>query len=466
MRSVPTLAVVLGLVAGCADQAPKPEATKQPLPFLSDAYPSTYAPLPRNDTFIVGATLLDGAGRRIENAALYLRDGRIAAVGIDLQPPPGAELIDARGRWVTPGIVDVHSHAGDFAYPYTSQFEQSSDVNEATDPNTANVWAEHSLTLQDPTFARLLASGVTTLHVMPGSTNLFGGRTVVLKTVPGNTMRSIKFPDAPQGLKMACGENPLYNYGDKGRFPSSRMGNVAGYREAWSKARAYLEKWEKYQRGDSDDAPDRDLKLDTLAAVLRGDLRVHVHCYRADDMALLLDVAREFGVRITAFHHAAEAYKIADLLAREGVCAVVWSDWWGFKMEVLDGIRQNAAYVHAAGGCVAMHSDSAIVGQRLAIEAAKAAAAGRRMGVAIEPERAIAWVTSAPARMLGLEDRIGSLEVGKNADVVIWSGDPFSIYTKADQVFVDGARVYDRGDPQRQPRSDFELAQPAARSPP
>jgi imidazolonepropionase-like amidohydrolase len=196
--------------------------------------------------------------------------------------------------------------------------------------------------------------------------------------------------------------------------------------------------------------------------VLLGEMKVHVHCYRADDIAVMLSVAREFGFRIAAVHHAAEAYKIAELLRDDGVCAAVWPDWWGFKREAEDAIPENAAFVDAVGGCALMHSDIPLLGDRLNTEAAKAAAAGRRAGLDLPPERAIRWITSNPARALGLDERIGSITAGKNADLVIWSGDPFSVYTHADQVFIDGALVYDRSDPARHPRSDFELGRPAA----
>lgn len=441
-------------------------AARVPLPFAVDVYPSTYKPLPSVDTLITGATILDGAGHRLEDSSVLLRDGKVVAIGPSVAAPPNVTVIDAHGRWVTPGIVDVHTHLGDFPFPFPSTDFNHSDVSETTDPNTANVWAEHSITVQDPAFQRAIAAGVTTIQVLPGSGNLFGGRGVVLRNVPATTVQAKKFPGAPPSLKMACGENPKYNYGDNGRFPSSRMGNVAGYREAFVHAREYLDGWEAYERGDEKEPPKRDLKLDTLAGVLRGDFKVHVHCYRADDMATVLDVAREFNFKITAFHHAAEAYKIPDLLKKEGTCAAVWSDWWGYKQETFDAIRENAAYVDAAGACVMMHSDSSILGQRLVLEAAKAMAAGQRAGLPITREHAITWVTSAPAAAMGLGDRIGSLQPGKYADVVIWSGDPFSVYTLADQVFIDGALVFDRKDPQRQPHSDFEAGLPALRSPP
>jgi imidazolonepropionase-like amidohydrolase len=433
--------------------------------FAADPYPSTYRPLPRADTLIVHATVLDGAGHRMEDADVLLRDGKVAEVGRGLAPAAGTVVVEARGRWVTPGIVDIHSHDGDFASPYTSGDLKHSDVNEDSEPDVANVWAEHSITVQDPSFALALAGGVTTLQVLPGSSTLFGGRSVVLHNVPAVTMQAMKFPGARQGLKMACGENPKHTFGDRDEFPVSRMGNVAGARQEWIRADHYRREWEAYRTGREDDRPERDLKLDTLAAALNGDIDVHIHCYRADEMAVMIDMAKEFGFRIAAFHHAVEAYKIPDLLAKNGICAVVWSDWWGYKMEAYDAIRENAAFTDAGGACVTLHSDSPVIGQRLTVEAGKAMSAGNHAGAPVTPEHAIAWVTLNPARVLGLADRIGSLERGKAADAVIWSGDPFSIYAKADQVFIDGALVFDRKDPARRPRSDFEVGQPV-REPP
>lgn len=430
-------------------------------PFDPDPFPSTYAPLPRHDLAITNVTILDGAGGRIEKGAVLVRDGKIAAIGADLEIPAGVEVIDGAGRWVTPGIVDPHSHLGNAPLPITPLELKSWDVNERTDPNTAHVFAEHAIFAQDPAFVRALEGGVTTLQILPGSTNLFGGRGVVLKNVPTVTVQDRKFPGAPVPLKMACGENPKYNYGLRGMAPGSRMGVVAGMRQALQAAREYMAKWDEYRRelaeGDDDPPPARDFRLETLARALQGEIRVHVHCYRADDMANVMDVAAEFGLRLAAFHHATEAYKIAPLLAEKGICAAVWSDWWGFKMEGIDGIRENAAFLDAAGGCAAMHSDSPVVGQRLNLEAAKAMAAGRRAGLDIPSEHAIRWVTLNAARLIGLEDRIGSIEPGKNADLVVWSGDPFSTYSKADQVYIDGALVYDRADPAFQPGSDLEL---------
>jgi imidazolonepropionase-like amidohydrolase len=346
--------------------------------------------------------------------------------------------------------------------------QANSDGNEATSPTTANVWAEHSVWPQDPGFRTALAGGITTLQILPGSANLFGGRSVVLKNVPSVTVQGMKFPGAAYGLKMACGENPKRVYGERKQFPSTRMGNMAGYRAQWVEAQEYLRDQQEYQKklasGAKDaKAPKRDLRLDTLAAALKGDVIVHMHCYRADEMAAVLDMSKEFGYHVAAFHHAVEAYKISDLLAANNVCAAMWADWWGFKMEAYDGIPENMAFVDAApGGCAIVHSDSDEGIQRLNQEAAKVMASGGRAGLNVPPERAIRWLTANPAKSLGLLDRVGTLEPGKMADVVVWNRTPFSVYAFADLVYIDGALRYDRANAALTPKSDFLLGQPAA----
>jgi imidazolonepropionase-like amidohydrolase len=403
----------------------------------------------------------------MEHTDILLRDGKIAAIGPHLQAPSGIKVISATDKFVTPGLVDVHSHLGDFAEPFTLQDAKVSDVSESSDPNSAEVWALHSIRVQDPQFARVRAGGVTTLQVLPGSGDLFGGRGVVLKNVPAVTVQQMEFPGAMPSLKMACGENPKYTFGEAGRFPSSEMGNVAGYRQAWIAATEYKERWDAYYaKHDSNAAPPaRDLKLETLAAVLRGQILVDMHCYRADEMAVMMDVAKEFGYKIAAFHHAVEAYKIVPLLKENHVCVAVWADWWGYKVEAYDAIRSNAAFVEAGGGCVMLHSDATISAEHLPLDAALILGAAHRAGIDIPEEHAIEWLTINPARSLRLDDRIGSLEPGKNADVVLWSGDPFSVYSRANMVFLDGAVVYDRNNPAAQPGSDFEVGQPALEKP-
>ncbi|RZJ96745.1 MAG: amidohydrolase, partial [Brevundimonas sp.] len=359
---------------------------------------------------------------------------------------------------VTPGVIDMHSHLGVYPSPGV---QGMSDGNEATSPNTAQVWAEHSIWPQDPGFNAARAGGVTTLQILPGSANLFGGRSVTVRNVPSVTMQGMKFPGAPYGVKMACGENPSRVYGGRNQSPATGMGNVAGYRAAFIAARDYKAKWDKWRETGQGDPPTRNLQNETLVGVLDGTILVQNHCYRADEMAVMIDIAKEFGYRITAFHHATEAYKIAPMLAREHICAAMWTGWWGFKMEALDGIEENAALVDAAqGSCAVIHSDDALLTQRLNQEAAAALSAGRRAGLTISEEHAISWITLNPARAIGIADQTGSLEAGKRGDVVIWSADPFSIYARADQVFIDGGLSFDRFNPAYQPTSDFELGQP------
>jgi imidazolonepropionase-like amidohydrolase len=429
------------------------------------AFPSTYSPLPSQATLITNATILTGTGERLDNASLLISEGKIAFVGeseISGETPSDVNTIDASGRWVTPGIIDVHSHLGVYASPHV---KAHSDGNEMTNPATPNVWAEHSIWPQDPGFSRALAGGITSLQILPGSGNLIGGRGVTLKNVYSTSYQGMKFPAAPYGMKMACGENPKRIYGDRKKTPMTRMGNVAAYRAQWIDAQKYRDDWAKYEEdvaADNDDAkaPKRDLKLETLAGVLEGEIIVHMHCYRADEMLTILDMADEFGYKVGTFHHGVEAYKIADTLAEKGVCGALWADWWGFKMEAYDGIQENIAIVdRPKGSCAVVHSDNGEGIQRLNQEAAKAMGSGNRAGMDISPEHAISWITSNAAKSLGISDRTGSLEAGKMADVVIWNQNPFSVYAKANQVFIDGALVYDRDNPALQPVSDFELGQ-------
>ncbi len=441
------------LATGAFVAACGPQEMDEPV----EPFASRYQPLASDNTLITGATVLTGTGERLEGADVLIEDGKIAAVGKDLGDR-GAIVVDADGKWVTPGVIDLHSHLGVYPSPGTASHM---DGNEMTAPVTAEVWAEHSVWPQDPGFITALAGGVTSMHVLPGSANLIGGRSVTLKNVPGRNVQDMKFPAAPHGLKMACGENPKRVYGSRNQSPATRMANVAGYRSAWIDAADYTRQVEAAAEGDGE-PPKRDLKLETLAGVLSGEILIQNHCYRSDEMSIMLDIAEEFDYRITAFHHAVEAYKIADLLAENDVCAAMWADWWGFKMEAYDGIRENIALVDAAGACAIVHSDSSNGIQRLNQEAAKVIGAAARIDIDIAPERAIRWITSNPAKALGVADVTGTLEKGKMADIVIWNGNPFSVYTRAERVYVDGALLYDRNNPAANPVSDFVLGNAAS----
>lgn len=450
-------AASLFALAACAQTSAKTKPADKPAPAAAkvnpDPYPSTYKPYPGRPTVIRNVTIYDGEGGRIENGVIFFVSGKISSIGgPDTPIPADVAVFDGQGKWVTPGVIDIHSHLGDYPSPGV---DAHSDGNEATGPVRSEVWAEHSVWPQDPGFSRALVNGgVTTLQILPGSANLFGGRSVVVKNVYARTAQGMKFPGAPYGLKMACGENPKRVYGQRNQMPATRMGNMAVNRQTWIRAAEYKRKLDKGEN------VTRDLQLETLAGVLSGDILVQNHCYRADEMAQMIDMSKEFGYKISAFHHAVEAYKIADLLKANGICAAMWADWWGFKMESYDAINENIPMVAQAGACAIVHSDDANGIQRLYQEAAKALGDGRRMGINIPDEVAWEWLSYNPAKALGIADKTGSLKVGKMADIVLWNGNPLSVYTRPEKVWIDGALMYDALDPKRKPVSDFELGQP------
>ena len=429
----------------------------------AEPFDSTYIAKPSATSLLKNANIYDGEGNEFFGYDLLIVDGKIDAIGLNLLSKANNTVeYDLEGMWVTPGIIDLHSHMGVYSAPGV---KSSSDGNESTSPVTADVWAEHSVWTQDPQFSLALQGGVTTFHVLPGSANLIGGRGTTFKNVQSNTIQGMKFPDAPHSLKMACGENPKRVYGSRRQAPSTRMGNIAGYRKAWIKASKYRENMNTYESKSAEakeivSPPTRDLEMDTLAGVLNGEILVQNHCYRAEEMAMMIDIAEEFGYKITAFHHAVEAYKIADLLADNDICGALWADWWGFKHEAYDMVQENIAIIDQARngtGCAVVHSDDAIGIQHLNQEAAKALAAGNRAGFNISKARAMKWITSNPAKAAGIEKTTGSLVKGKNADVVIWNKNPFSVYAIAQKVFIDGNLMFDRDDSSSKPVSDFDL---------
>jgi imidazolonepropionase-like amidohydrolase len=426
---------------------------------------------PRAKTIVIrGATILTAAGGKIDGGTIVLDRGAIAYVGDKPPvPPDGARVIEAGGKFVTPGVIDAHSHIGVYAAPDSRAHQ---DGNEAVAPVTAHAQARYGYWPQDPQITRALAGGVTAALILPGSANLIGGRGFTVVMQPGRTADDVAFPGAPETVKMACGENPKRNYGEKGG-PQTRMGEYAAFRTAFHEARAYAAKQATYARQrdlwakkksraaelDAEGAPKGvppikpeaapepppiDLKLETLAGVLRGDVLVQIHCYRADEIAEMVAIADEFGFAIRSFHHALEAFKVRDLLAKKSIAINTWSDWWGFKLEAFDGIPENAGLFTESGGRATIHSDSAVGIQRLNQEAAKAMASARAAGIAITDDQALRWITANPAWVLGIDDVTGTLENGKRADVVVWSASPFSVYARAETVIVAGEVAYER----------------------
>lgn len=439
---------LLPLLLSCATVAPPPVPSDSALipPTPTEAARTWRQP---RAVVIRHATVMPASGPAIEDGAVAFADGKLLAVGrnAEVATPQGAEEIDGTGLYVTPGLIDAHSHLGVYASP--SSFANW-EGNEASAPVTAEVDAEHSFWPQDPGLRRAAAGGVTSMLVLPGSANLIGGRGFPVKLHFGRSAAEMRFPGARDVLKMACGENPRRVYGQERKMaPATRMANVAGYRQAFAQARDYLNKledWRKKQEKKADEAgppPMRDLKLETLAEVLRGNILVQNHCYRADEMAVMLQVAEENGFSIRAFHHALEAYKLRDKLAEKNVAVATWADWWGFKMEAWDGIPENAALLSQAGGRSVIHSDSEYGIQRLNQEAGKAMWRARESGIPIPEEEALRWVTLNAAWVMGVEDRTGSLEPGKMADVTLWKGHPLSVYSRAQRVWADGVLTYD-----------------------
>jgi len=399
------------------------------------ATPKSPAPEPPaivNDVVIRGGTILTVTHGKIENGSVYVHNGKIAAIGKTVNAPASATVIDAAGKWVMPGIIDSHSHIA-----------LDDDVNEATSPITPQMMMKDAFKYDDKGIYRALAGGVTTSLLLHGSANMIGGQAVVIKHKYGLGRDELLFPGAPQSIKFASGENPKRVYGGKNQVPSTRMGNFEIMRQSFVEARDYMRSWEDYEakakRGDKDATPPKkDLRLEALADVLRGKLLVQIHCYRADEFLTEMAIAQEFGYKIRAFHHALEAYKVADKIAANGVAIATWPDWWGFKYEAWDGIPWNAAISLHKGVRVALKSDSDDVTRRLNQDA------GKIIHYGVSEEDALKMITLNPAWIIGVEDRVGSLDVGKDADISIWDSYPLSSSALVDKVLIDGDVFFDR----------------------
>jgi imidazolonepropionase-like amidohydrolase len=472
------LVVALALVACGRDAVPKgdkdpwrdptaalPKITKRPRPDLKAALVEPRAPV----IALRDATIMTATGTTIEAGTIVLKGGAIVAVGPSASTaiPDGARVVEGKGKVVTPGIIDAHSHIGVYAAPSARAHD---DGNEASAPVTAQARAQYAYWPQDPQISRAAQGGVTTALILPGSANLIGGEGFTVAMRPGRTTDEVAFPGAPATIKMACGENPKRVYKEKAG-PNTRMGEYAAFRAAFYEARSYLAKrlvydhahalWlEKSKKGGdkpepAPEPPAVDLKLETLASVLREEVLVQIHCYKASDIREMVAIADEFGFPIRSFHHALEAYKVRDLLVAKNIAINTWADWWGFKLEAFDGIPENAALFHEQGGKPTIHSDSAIGIQRLNQEAAKAMASGRAIGIDISDDAALRWITANPAWVLGIHEITGTLAVGKRADVVMWSGSPFSVYSRAELVIAGGLVTHERS--KGLTPSDFEL---------
>jgi imidazolonepropionase-like amidohydrolase len=381
------------------------------------------------DFAITNVTAFPITTEPVKKATVLVKDGRIADIGTDLVLDPSIQTIDGTGKYLMPGIIDSHSHMGVYPWPGA---RAHGDGNEATHPYTPRVLAEDSFKVQDPALERARAGGVTTIMVLPGSANLIGGETAVLKLREARTLEEMRFEDAPRGIKMACGENPKRVYGDDENGPSTRMGNMATMRAVFQSALDYQTARKRRE------APPMDHDMETILDVLNGEIRVHVHCYRHDDIEGIYRVMDSFEVQVTSFHHALEAYKVRDMIIEHGTAIATWPDWWGFKMEAFEATPYNAAMVKRDGGVVALHSDSANTVQRMYMEAAKMIRYG-----ATESE-ALQMITMDPARLIGIDDRVGSIEKGKDADLALFSKHPLDAYTLVEQTWIDGELVFSR----------------------
>ena len=394
---------------------------------------------------IRNATLVTVTNGTIANGTIVLRDGKIAALGPNVPIPPGADVVDATGRFVSPGIIDCHSHiAADSINESGTTVSSMTGIEDVFDPTDVDIYRD-------------LAGGLTVANVLHGSANPIGGKNYVIKLRWGKTRaEDFAFEGAMPGIKFALGENPKRAGGGAGgrqgtgplRYPGTRMGVEYVIRDAFTRAKAYQTEWQEYDRkkkaGENVATPRRDLQLEPLVEILDGKRLVHAHSYRADEILMLLRVAEEFGFKIQTLQHVLEGYKVAKEIAAHGAGASTFSDWWGYKIEAVDAIPYNPALMVRKGVLVSVNSDSAEHARRLNTEAAKSIRYG-----GLSEDEAMALVTINPAKQLRVDARVGSLQVGKDADVVIWNHHPLSVYAIADRVYIDGQKYYDRGEDQK-----------------
>src|SRR5712675_2201901 len=386
---------------------------------------------------IQNATILTVSHGTIENGSILIKDGKIAEVGSSIKAPTGARVIDAAGQFVMPGIIDCHSHIA---------IEGGVNEGSVSVSSIANI--AEVLDSDDVGIYRDLAGGVTTANVLHGSANSIGGQTVVIKLRWGQPAAKLPFEGALPGIKFALGENPKRSNfsvpGQPKRYPATRMGVEETIRGAFTEARDYKNSWEAYRKrisggGKNALPPRRDLRLEPLVEVLNGERYVHAHCYREDEILMLLRVAKEFGFKVRTFQHVLEGYKVADELAAAGAGASTFSDWWAYKVEAYDAIPYNAAMMTKRGVVVSVNSDDAEEATHLNQEAAKSMKFG-----GLSHDEALKMVTLNPAIQLGIDKRVGSIDAGKDADLVIYNHDPLSAYAVVQKTLIDGRVYFDR----------------------
>jgi imidazolonepropionase-like amidohydrolase len=390
----------------------------------------------KQDILIKNATILTASHGRLENTDLLIQGGKITKIGKNIAAPAGAQVIDATGKYVSPGIIDCHSHT------------MLDAINEGSYVVTSMTRIRDVLNPTDVDLYRALAGGVTALNVLHGSANAIGGQNSVVKIKWGHPIEDFLIPDAPPGIKFALGENPKQTHftqpGVTPRYPRTRMGVMETIRDAFTRARNYKNEWDDYRakvaKGDKTAIPPRkDLELDPLVEILEGKRYIHCHSYRGDEELALIHVADEFGFKIRTFQHGLEAYKIAPEIARHGAGVSIFADSWAYKIEAYDAIPYDAAILWKNGIKVSINSDSDERMRRLNLDAAKIEKYG-----GVPEEDALKMITWNPAWQLGIEKRTGSIDVGKDGDVVIWNTHPFSVYSHAEMTIVEGEVMFDR----------------------
>jgi len=401
--------------------------------FITVSSVSVYAQAQKNEVLIRNATILTAARGTLQNTDILIQNGKIAKIGNNLKASANAITIDATGKFVSPGIIDCHSHTMlDAINEISSSVTSMTDVRDVLNPTDISIY-------------RALAGGVTAANLLHGSANPIGGRNTVVRYKYGRPVEEFVFPGAPMGIKFALGENPKRIGGNPApgqtpRYPITRMGTMEVIRNAFLRARDYKQSWDDFRAKKTKVPPRRNMELEPMVEILEGKRLVHAHGYRSDEHLNLLLIADEFGFKVATLQHALEAYKIAPEIAKRGTGASVFADSWSYKLEAYDSIPYNAAILWKNGVNVSINSDSDERARRLNLDAAKVMKYG-----GVPEEEALKMITLNPAKQLGIDKRVGSIELGKDADLVIWTAHPFSVYSRPEITMIEGVTYFDRG---------------------